>query len=204
MPPGARVADPGSVRRGADGVSGTREDATASAGDTRQTTSPDRYREALSHVATSVSVVTAYDSAGAPYGVTIGSLCALSLTPPLVMFCADLKSSAAPVFQAAPRFLVHVLNDEQQPLARRFTAEHQEPFGERYPKHDGMPTLRGALTVLTCRRDELVVAGDHVIVIGAVTRVRVGGGDPLLYYRRAYHALPIETGGTAGPTSPSP
>ena len=48
---------------------------------------PATLRRLFGRIPTGVSVVTALASEGQPIGVTIGSVAALSLTPPLLLFC---------------------------------------------------------------------------------------------------------------------
>ncbi|CCK26808.1 hypothetical protein BN159_2429 [Streptomyces davaonensis JCM 4913] len=148
------------------------------------------FRRALSHVATSVSVVTTFDDRGQPYGVTVGSLCSLSLTPPLVLFCLDRGGSAHAVVTAARRFGVHVLGAGQQPLARRFAARGEDrAAGLVRGELHGVPMVPGALATVVCSRHTVVEAGDHSVVIGLVEHADVTDGAPLLYYDRGYHTL---------------
>lgn len=148
------------------------------------------FRRALSQVATSVSVVTTFDAEGRPYGVTVGSLCSLSLTPPLVLFCLDHRGSAHAVVTAAERFGVHVLGAGQQPLASRFAASGEDrTAGLVRGERDGVPRVPDALATVVCSRYAVVPAGDHSVVIGLVEHADVTDGAPLLYYDRGYHTL---------------
>ncbi|GGX60520.1 flavin reductase family protein [Streptomyces minutiscleroticus] len=151
---------------------------------------PATFRRALSHVPTSISVVAAFGARDRPYGVTVGSLCSLSLAPPLVLFCLGHRGTAHRVVTAAHRFGVHVLTADQQPLARRFAAPGEDRTaglvrGERH----GVPMVPDALASLVCSRYAVVPAGDHSVVIGLVERADVGEGSPLLYYDRSYRTL---------------
>ncbi|MFY8239304.1 MAG: flavin reductase, partial [Ilumatobacteraceae bacterium] len=51
-----------------------------------QTFDSAQFRSVLGHVPTSVVVVTGVNSAGTPFGITIGSFTSVSLDPPLVGF----------------------------------------------------------------------------------------------------------------------
>lgn len=151
------------------------------------------FRDAMASVAMPVSVVTARDAAGRAFGTTVGSLCSLSLTPPLLMFCLAHRASVHDPVCAADRFCVSVLAGDQQEVAERFTGD---PAGRFRPDQDadfeGLPAVRGALTHLLCTRHQLIEAGDHTIVIGEVRRVRRAGSEPgsaLVYHERRYHSL---------------
>src|SRR4051794_10563213 len=78
----------------------------------------DRFRDALATVATAVSVVATLDESGHPCMVTIGSLCSLSLEPPLVLFCLARDAGSHAVFSSAGRFAVSVLAEDQADVAR--------------------------------------------------------------------------------------
>ncbi len=150
-------------------------------------------REALARVATPVSVVTTIDSGGQARGVTVGTLCSVSLTPPLVMFCLDRSGRSHGVFTTTERILIHVLRDDQAPIAAQFARTDQERFDSRWASWLGLPAIPGAALRLACIRHAVVEGGDHTIVICRVEEAEIGRGDPLLYYSRGYCApLPLE------------
>ena len=60
---------------------------------------PFRFREVLGHFCTGVTVVTGHDGA-APAGFACQSFAALSLDPPLVLFCVARTSRTWPVAAA--------------------------------------------------------------------------------------------------------
>jgi flavin reductase ActVB len=132
------------------------------------------FQDALARVATTVSVVTTADGVGRPQGVTVGTLCSLSLDPPLVMFCLNRSSGSHPVLTTASRSLIHVLRDDQAAVAARFAQRGVDRFAGLSGQWQGVP------------------AGDHTIVMCLVTEAEVGGGDPLLSYGRGYGSpLPL-------------
>jgi flavin reductase (DIM6/NTAB) family NADH-FMN oxidoreductase RutF len=53
----------------------------------------------------------------------------------------------------------------------------------------GTPVLHGALAYLECRLQDARDAGDHTIFIAEVEDLVVRSGEPLIYFRRKYHAL---------------
>jgi flavin reductase ActVB len=146
------------------------------------------FREALAHVPTSVSVITTIDRHH-PYGVTVGSLCSLSLTPPLLLFCLDRNTRSHRIFSSAGRFLVNVLRHDQQAIAHRFATAGVNRFRGPHAEIHSMPVISGALAWLLCSRYDVLNGGDHSIVLGLVEQADVGAGRPLLYYDRSYHTL---------------
>lgn len=150
-------------------------------------------RDALARVATPVSVVTTIDSSGRARGVTVGTLCSLSLAPPLVMFCLDQSGRSHEVFTTAERILIHVLRDDQATIAAQFARTDLERFTCPGASWLGLPTIPGAALRLACNRHAVVEGGDHTIVICLVEAAEIGSGDPLLYYSRGYCApLPLD------------
>ena len=144
------------------------------------------FRDALAHVATPVSVVTTADGSGKPWGVTIGTLCSLSLAPPLVMFSLNRSCGSHEVMTTTSRILIHVLRDDQATVAARFSRHGIDRFAGLSGDWHGLPTIPDTRLRLACTRYEVVPAGDHTIVMCLVKDAWIGTGDPLLYYLREY------------------
>jgi flavin reductase (DIM6/NTAB) family NADH-FMN oxidoreductase RutF len=151
---------------------------------------PDRYRSVMGHFATGVAVVTAAGPSG-PVGMTANAVCSLSLEPLLLLVCFDNDSRTLAVVRDRERFGVNVLKSGQEELARLFASKKAEDAkfaGVAHSVHDGIPVLDGALAWVGCRLERLVPGGDHTIGIGAVEAAEAGSGDPLLFFRGAYHS----------------
>jgi flavin reductase (DIM6/NTAB) family NADH-FMN oxidoreductase RutF len=155
------------------------------------TVNPAAFRAALARVPTAVSVVTTVDASGESRGVTVGTLCSLSCSPPLVMFCLDCGNTSHAVFTATTRFLIQVLRDHQRDVANWFAHHGTHHFDTPHATSHGLPLIPDALARLLCTRHALVQGGDHTIVIGQVDDTEIGDGQPLLYYEREYHALAL-------------
>jgi len=150
------------------------------------------FRDALARIATTVSVVTTVDGGGRPRGVTVGTLCSLSLDPPLVMFCLKRSSGSHEVMTTASRTLIHVLADDQAALAARFSRRGIDRFAGLSGDWHGLPAIPDTAIRLACARSATVPAGDHTIVMCLVTDAEIGAGHPLLSYGRAYGSpLPL-------------
>ena len=78
----------------------------------------------LGHFCTGVTVITTVDAAG-PAGFACQSFAALSLDPPLVLFCPSRSSATWPRIEPAGHFCANVLADEQRELARVFGAQRR-------------------------------------------------------------------------------
>jgi flavin reductase ActVB len=156
-----------------------------------------RFRDSMALVAASVSVVCTVDATGRPHGLTVSSLCSLSMHPPLVLICLQRGSSTVRALCESERFAVSVLGRGQVAMARRFAAHSGDRFstgnggneGILSPEAIGAPVLEGALAWLQCRRHRLMEAGDHTILIGLVEEAVTHPGRPLVYYDRDYRTL---------------
>ena len=148
------------------------------------------YRTALGCYATGVAVVSLLDAEGLPRGVTVNSFNSVSLEPPLVSFCIDRAAYSFQSFQKAEHFVVNVLAEAQEALSVRFASPHPDKWdGIAYDVWEsGAPILPDCLVNLECTLDALHDAGDHIIVIGKVTKLAMGpaGSRPLLYFRGNY------------------
>ena len=158
---------------------------------------PARFRSVLGHFCTGVAVVTACDG-DEPVGFACQSFAALSLDPPLVLFCPARTSRTWPVIERAGRFAVNVLSGEQRDVSVTFGARGADKFASvdwtRAPS--GAPLLTGALTWIDCALDAVHEAGDHHVVIGRVTALgEVSDAQPLLFYRGRYTVTETEAVG---------
>lgn len=162
------------------------------------------FREVLGRFATGITVVTMAvpSSAGAPagenappfdravFGITVNAFMSVSLDPPLVAVSIDRLARAHDTLLEAERFGVSVLAEGQAHLSDQFAgrpvAHPVMPFEEL----DGFPVVRGAIAQLVLASHSFHPAGDHTIFVGRVLALRSFEGEPLLYFRSAYHRLP--------------
>jgi 3-hydroxy-9,10-secoandrosta-1,3,5(10)-triene-9,17-dione monooxygenase reductase component len=154
---------------------------------------PTRFRQVLGHFCTGVTVVTTVDDRG-PAGFACQSFAAVSLEPPLVLFCPGRASATWPRIAGAGHFCANVLAADQSDLARTFAvsgATGTDKFaGVRWsPSPAGAPILDGALTWVGAAVAAVHEAGDHRVVLGRVTELgHCRPGKPLLFYRGRYAA----------------
>ena len=150
---------------------------------------PARFRQVLGHFCTGVTVITTVDSDGRPAGFACQSFGALSLDPPLVLFCPSRASATWPRIARAGHFCANVLTAGQRDLARVFGTAGADKFaGVTWsPSTSGAPVLAGVLTWVGCEVEVVHEAGDHYVVLGRVTELGpVGTQAPLLFYRGRY------------------
>ncbi|EMD84196.1 alpha/beta fold hydrolase [Pacificimonas flava] len=149
-------------------------------------------RDALGTFATGVTVVTTLGAEGEPVGLTANSFTSVSLDPELLLVCLAKTASSLVAFEQAPFFAVNVLHIGQQLVSNRFAMKMDDRFAETdWERWDsGVPIIRNSLASFECARHEMHDAGDHVLLIGRVERVRFEPRrDPLLYFRGKYRRL---------------
>jgi len=145
-------------------------------------------RTVLGHFATGVTIVTAMYE-GEPVGMACNSFTSVSLDPPLVLFCAAKSSSTWPKIQAAGKWAVNVLGEDDEEVCRLFAQKDADRFAHMTfrPGISGAPILDRTLAFVDCVTDAEHDAGDHLIVVGRVLELGYQSeGKPLLFYRGGY------------------
>jgi flavin reductase (DIM6/NTAB) family NADH-FMN oxidoreductase RutF len=152
------------------------------------------FRAFAGHFATGVAVVTTRDGCGKPNGLTINAVTSLSLDPPLLLICLANDSSTLAAINQSAAFCVHYLAADQQTLSNHFARKLDDKFLESSHSigGSGCPILEGVVAYCECEVQGSYPGGDHTILVGAVTRTSVTGGDPLIYHRGRYHGLNVQ------------
>jgi flavin reductase (DIM6/NTAB) family NADH-FMN oxidoreductase RutF len=156
--------------------------------------SPAQLRDAMGHFATGVTVITSVGADGEPVGTTANAVTSLSLDPPLVLVCLDLKSTTLTALRSHGAFAVNVLGQRQRQLSANFAkrglaAVWEGVTHQRGPT--GSPRLADVIAVIECTVEHSMPGGDHEIVIGRVQHVETNseGATPLLFWRGRYAAM---------------
>jgi flavin reductase (DIM6/NTAB) family NADH-FMN oxidoreductase RutF len=147
---------------------------------------PQLFREAMSHLASGVAVITARRPDGRPCGLAATSITSYSAHPPSLLVSIWHGSRCHPALAASERFGVHLLRAGQLGVAHAFAdRESEDKFASLDWRWDeDVPELADALAYLRCRRAENFVRYDHTVLIGDLERGRLEPGEPLLYARR--------------------
>jgi len=150
-------------------------------------------RDALARLPAGVVLVSTRDSGGFR-GLTVTSFTSVSLDPPLVLVCLDRLAATRDAVVAHGAFTASLLSRGQQFLADRFwgQAPAADPAWREVPHRlgeNGLPIVEGAVAWVECQVHSRQEGGDHEIVVGAVTAVGRGGGEPLVHWERGYWGL---------------
>lgn len=157
---------------------------------------PDLFRQAMRRTAASVAIVTTDGPAG-PAGLTVSSLCSLSITPPAMIFCVSKASRTLSTLMANGVFAASVLADDQSLIADVFAglspefAERRFAVGSWTSLVTGAPALVGALCTFDCRLNHTFDINTHRVVIGEVVHIATADADPLVFSDRKYWRLAV-------------
>jgi flavin reductase (DIM6/NTAB) family NADH-FMN oxidoreductase RutF len=148
-------------------------------------------RETMRRFPAPVAVVTTELDAER-FGLTVGSLVSLSLTPPLVGISIGKDSSSHEPIRRAEGWAASLLAADQTAIAQHFARSGIPPvtlwIGVDVREGTRGPLVEGALAWLECRTISEHDAGDHTIFVGEVEATEMGkDGRGLVYRGGEYH-----------------
>jgi flavin reductase (DIM6/NTAB) family NADH-FMN oxidoreductase RutF len=169
-------------------------DASCDFGDADASVSPADLREAMGLFATGVTVITSVGADGGPVGTTANAVTSLSLDPPLVLVCFDLKSATLTAIRGHGAFAVNVLGHRQAQLSTNFAQRGLAAVWDGVTHRrgpTGSPRLADVIAVIECTVEHALPGGDHEIVIGRVRHVEANADNatPLLFWRGQYTSI---------------
>lgn len=149
-----------------------------------------RFKEAMSHFACGVTIVTT-EHEGKPYGMTVSAFASLSLHPPLVLICIEQSVKTHDAIRAAGSFGVSMLERSQADVSGRFASRSDDKFSGITTRRgtNGVPLIDGAICTLECRVQNELPGGDHTIFVGEVLDAQTSEGAPLVYHRSSYREI---------------
>jgi flavin reductase (DIM6/NTAB) family NADH-FMN oxidoreductase RutF len=127
-----------------------------------------------------VCAITSCDEYGERIGMTAPAVTSVSLDPPMLLICVSSKALLATSLRARMPFVVHFLTSAQEDIARRLASPIEDKFQgvSHRMTSSGAARLNEARAILECEPVDVHEAGDHMVVIGHVTRVDIGPDDP--------------------------
>lgn len=144
------------------------------------------FRDALGRFATGVTIVTT-DAPDGPLGITANSFASVSLDPPLVLWSPAKASRRFPAFDAATRYAIHILAEDQTNVCGRFSKDGYDFDGLAWHRGpDNVPLIDGCLARFDCERVAAHDGGDHLIIVGRVLAAEMRDGAPLLFASGRY------------------
>ncbi|MET3559895.1 cob(II)yrinic acid a,c-diamide reductase [Bartonella japonica] len=161
------------------------------------TVSSQEYRDAMSHFAGAVHIVTTNGIQG-KRGVTVSACCSLSDDPPTLLVCLMRHNPKNRLFMENGNFCVNSLAGKHRALADIFSRRcnytpnkdfHRDQWGTL---QTGAPSLLDALASFDCRLICWHEHATHYVLIGEVVAIHCNHEkDALMYLNRGYHTLPF-------------
>lgn len=154
---------------------------------------PELFKQVMSHVASTVTVVTAQTPTG-PVGLTVSAFTSVSADPPIVLVCIDKAVGSLDPLLAADGFTVNIMPQGAADTAMVFATKGADRFGtvQWNDSESGAagPILDDAFEVFECETIERTEMGDHWVIYGQVIHGRASDGIPLVYLNRRFLELP--------------
>ncbi len=153
------------------------------------------FRSLMARFPTGVAVVTTTDEDGSPRGMTVSSVCSVTLSPPTLLVCLRKGSPTLDTILDRSRFTVNFLHGRAQAVAELFASGDPDRFDlipwEMPPTASGPHLHEDAHSTADCRVSRTEHVGDHIVVFGEVFAVSEHHGHaPLVYGLREYHSWP--------------
>jgi len=149
---------------------------------------PRSLRDAFGTFATGVTVVTAIGADGAPIGFTANSFTSVSLDPPLLLVCLAKTSRNFEAMTSASGFAINILSDSQKDVSNTFARPVEDRFAVvdwRLGPH-GSPVFADVSAWFDCSLEQMIEAGDHVVLLGRVQAFEKSDRNGLGYVRGSY------------------
>jgi flavin reductase (DIM6/NTAB) family NADH-FMN oxidoreductase RutF len=154
-----------------------------------ETISPVTFRNACGMFGTGVTVITTR-SDGADHGMTANAFMSISLAPPLVAVSVANTAKMLAHIRQSGRFAVSILDEGRETLALHFAGRPDPSIGEPFYDFDDLPAVKHACAVFAADVEQEVIAGDHVIFVGRVSRMHLEPNSaPLIFHSGKFGKL---------------
>ncbi len=153
--------------------------------------SPASLRAAFGHFPTGVVAIAAHVN-GEKVGLAASTFVPVSLEPPLVSFCVQNTSTTWPKLKDLPALGISVLGQQHDTAARTLAAKTGDRFAgmETEARDNGALFIHGTSVWLETSIDQLVPAGDHTIVVLAISDIVIDPDvEPMVFHRSAFRRL---------------
>ncbi len=152
------------------------------------TLDPRALRDAFGAFVTGVTIVTTRDEAGKPVGFTANSFTSVSLDPPLLLICLARTSRNFATMTGAKNFAVNILSEGQKDLSNTFARPVEDRFAAATwsDAPADSPVFADVAAWFECSMQEVIEAGDHVILLGRIDAFENSGLNGLGYARGGY------------------
>ena len=147
----------------------------------------ENFKKTLSKFSTGITIIATKNKSKI-YGKTINSFSSLSLSPPLVLFSLDIKSTKLNIFQNTKTISINVLSKNQKEISDNFSKKNPDWNSIDYSiLKNGNPIIKNCVSNLDCKILNKIKKGDHIIFICKVMKVSINSRlKPLIYFNSKY------------------
>ena len=141
----------------------------------------------MSKFATGITVVT-INKNGEYLGKTVNSFASLSLTPPLVLFSLDNKSSSIKSYKQATNIGINILSNKQKKVSEYFSFKNSKwKNTKNFLSEDKIPMINDCVANISCKKIKIIKQGDHYIFICKINKIFIDNEKkPLIYFNSKY------------------
>ena len=156
--------------------------------------SPTSLREAFGYFPSGVIAIAA-EVDGVRVGLAASTFVPVSLDPPLVSFCVQNTSTTWPKLVDLPYLGISVLGESHDAAAKSLAAKTGDRFAglQTHSSERGAVFVHGTSVWVESAIEQLVVAGDHTIVVLRVHDVTVhdDAQAPIVFHRSTFRRLGV-------------
>lgn len=145
----------------------------------------EEYKNTLKCFASGVTVLSWRDDKKNIQGITVSAFSALSLNPPLVLFCIDQGAYIYQELITRQHLAINILAENQKNTAYQFAGGNRENLEDKICENNphALPYLQDALANLSVRLTQRIAGGDHDIFIAELLHSRIyPERAPLIYH----------------------
>jgi len=163
------------------------------------------FRNAMSRLASGVTVLTCLDPMGRDCALTVTAVTSVSREPALVLVCVKQDGFTHDAMSVSDGWVLNMLSTEQLDLST-YAARHRAPgdrddlrtwFSHRSPS-TGAAVLTGTVATVECVPYSSTDGGDHNVMIGRVVAATAAElGTPMVHVDRGYWDLGTGLRGSA-------
>ena len=148
---------------------------------------PKLFKILMSKFATGITVVT-INKNGEYLGKTVNSFASLSLTPPLVLFSLDNKSSSIKSYKQATNIGINILSNKQKKVSEYFSFKNSKwKNTKNFLSENKIPLIHDCVANISCKKIKIIKQGDHYIFICKINKIFIDNEKkPLIYFNSKY------------------
>ena len=141
-------------------------------------------RSVASCFATGVSVVSVINPEGEIHGMTASSFLSVSLAPPLVLFSLMDQNQMATYLKVGDSLGISILTEEMEGVSNHFAKMASLNPAPQFIFKEDAPILEDAHAWYATHVEQLIPAGDHILVLCKVLDLGASPEKkPLIYYQ---------------------